>query len=257
MTGQKRFEGTSSYIASAELIEIVNVAIALERPLLIRGEPGTGKTLLAGSVADAIGMELLTWHVKSTSKARDGLYVYDTVQRLNDSRFGDGDVKNINHYIKAGPLGQNITEFNYRFHKKSEAWIFVGITTEKDHDEKDFAETLRDGGYHVLDLTDNELTKNHIRHMIGGRGRQDKEREVLYSFRFPERPGALADFLDTLGKRWNISLFHYRFYGADYGRVLIGLEVPVKDQKTFGVVLKGLDIDYCEETQNPAYEVFL
>jgi MoxR-like ATPase len=99
------FHGTASFIASAELQEIVNVASDLERPLLIRGEPGTGKTVLAYAVAEALKLPLKTWHVKSTSKAQDGLYVYDTVQRLNDSRFGGSDVSDIGRYIKLGPLG--------------------------------------------------------------------------------------------------------------------------------------------------------
>ena len=104
-----RFEGTDSYIASAELQDAVNVAVALERPLLIKGEPGTGKTLLAHAIREALGLPMETWHIKSTSKAADGLYVYDTVQRLNDSRFGDGDVGNISHYIKLGPLGRTFS----------------------------------------------------------------------------------------------------------------------------------------------------
>jgi MoxR-like ATPase len=101
-----QFEGTDSYIASEELIHAVNVALALERPLLIRGEPGTGKTILAENVARALGMSLVRWHIKSTTKAQEGLYVYDTVARLHDSRFGDGDVKDISRYIELGPLGQ-------------------------------------------------------------------------------------------------------------------------------------------------------
>jgi MoxR-like ATPase len=101
-----RFQGTSQYIASPDLRDAVNVAVALERPLLLRGEPGTGKTLLARAISDGLGLPLLTWHVKSTSRAQDGLYVYDTVQRLNDSRFGSGDVSDIRRYIKYGPLGQ-------------------------------------------------------------------------------------------------------------------------------------------------------
>ena len=100
-----RFNGTSTYITSDELSHGVNVALALERPLLIRGEPGTGKTLLAENVAEALGLSLINWHIKSTTKARDGLYIYDTVARLHDSRFGDGDVKDISQYIKLGPLG--------------------------------------------------------------------------------------------------------------------------------------------------------
>jgi len=104
--GFHRFRGTAGYIASGPLVDAVNCAVALERPLLIKGEPGTGKTLLATHVADGLEMPMLSWHIKSTSKAADGLYVYDTVQRLNDSRFGGGDVADIRHYIKLGPLGR-------------------------------------------------------------------------------------------------------------------------------------------------------
>jgi MoxR-like ATPase len=104
--GFRRFQGTPGYIASGPLVDAVNCAIALERPLLLKGEPGTGKTVLAKHVADGLGMPMLSWHIKSTSKAADGLYVYDTVQRLNDSRFGTGDVSDIRRYIKLGPLGQ-------------------------------------------------------------------------------------------------------------------------------------------------------
>jgi MoxR-like ATPase len=101
-----QFRGTSSYIASDELRHAVNVAVALARPLLVRGEPGTGKTLLAENLASSLGLRLVRWHVKSTTKAKDGLYVYDTVARLHDSRFGGGDVRDIASYIKLGPLGE-------------------------------------------------------------------------------------------------------------------------------------------------------
>ncbi len=101
-----RFQGTDGYIASASLVDAVNAAIALERPLLIKGEPGTGKTLLARHVAEALALPFEKWHIKSTSKAQEGLYVYDTVQRLNDARFGDGDVSDIRTYIRLGPMGR-------------------------------------------------------------------------------------------------------------------------------------------------------
>ena len=104
-----RFQGTDGYVVSEALRQAVNVAYALERPLLLRGEPGTGKTLLAEHVAQALGLPLLRWHVKSTTRAQDGLYLYDTVQRLHDSRFGDGDVKDVRRYVKLGPLGQALT----------------------------------------------------------------------------------------------------------------------------------------------------
>jgi len=104
--GFLRFQGTPGYITSGPLVDAVNCAIALERPLLLKGEPGTGKTVLAKHVSDGLGMPMLSWHIKSTTKAADGLYVYDTVQRLNDSRFGGGNVSDIRQYIKLGPLGQ-------------------------------------------------------------------------------------------------------------------------------------------------------
>jgi MoxR-like ATPase len=101
-----KYQGTKDYIASTELSRIVNVALLLQRPLLIKGEPGTGKTLLAKSIAEGIGMPLISWNVKSTTRAKDGLYIYDTVQRLYDSRFQDKDVGDIKQYIKLGPLGR-------------------------------------------------------------------------------------------------------------------------------------------------------
>lgn len=104
-----RFHGTEKYIVSPALRDVVNVAISLGRPLLVKGEPGTGKTLLAHNIARALGKELLIWNVKSTTKAKDGLYVYDTVQRLNDSRFGTGDVSDIKRYIHLGQLGRSFT----------------------------------------------------------------------------------------------------------------------------------------------------
>ncbi|MDQ3265969.1 MAG: MoxR family ATPase [Myxococcota bacterium] len=101
-----RFQGTARYLTSEGLRSAVDCALALQRPLLVKGEPGTGKTLLAEAIAEQLGLELIHWHVKSTSRAQDGLYVYDTVQRLYDSRFGEGDVRDIKHYIKLGPLGR-------------------------------------------------------------------------------------------------------------------------------------------------------
>jgi MoxR-like ATPase len=109
MTDFRRFRGTDRYLTSDALEAAVNCAISLERPLLVRGEPGTGKTLLAEAISAGLEAELLTWNVKSTTRAQDGLYVYDTVQRLYDSRFGDGNVRDIRHYIRLGPLGEALS----------------------------------------------------------------------------------------------------------------------------------------------------
>ena len=110
-----RFQGTAGYIASGPLVDAVNCAIALGRPLLLKGEPGTGKTVLAQHVAEGLGMPIIQWHIKSTTKGADGLYLYDTVQRLNDSRFGGGDVADIRHYIKLGPLGRSCFRHEPRY----------------------------------------------------------------------------------------------------------------------------------------------
>lgn len=109
MKERKRFAGSDSYVASKELMNAVNVAIALEKPLLIKGEPGTGKTMLAEAIAESLGMKLVIWGIKSTTRAQEGLYVYDTVQRLYDSQFGEGDVSDIKQYIKLGKLGEAFT----------------------------------------------------------------------------------------------------------------------------------------------------
>ena len=102
----KKFTGSDKYVASKDLMNAVNVAIALEKPLLVKGEPGTGKTQLAEAIAESLGMKLIIWGIKSTTKAQDGLYVYDTVQRLYDSQFGEGNVSDIKQYIKMGKLGE-------------------------------------------------------------------------------------------------------------------------------------------------------
>jgi threonine dehydratase len=115
---------------------------------------------------------------------------------------------------------------------------------------------LRRSGYPALDMTDNEMAKLHIRHMVGGRASNAHD-EILYRFEFPERPGALMDFLSKMGGGWNISLFHYRSHGADFGRVLVGMQVPPQDKKKFQRFLDALGYEYVEETGNPAYKLFL
>jgi len=149
-----------------------------------------------------------------------------------------------------------VTEFNYRLSGRSEAHIFVGIATRSRRDSADLVAALDRGGYRTIDLTDNEVAKLHVRHMVGGRS-PDVSNEQLCRFEFPERPGALMQFLEALGGRWNISLFHYRNHGADFGRVLAGFEVPSGDTGKFEEFLDGLGYPYQREPANAAYDLFL
>ncbi|HSD96082.1 MAG TPA: threonine ammonia-lyase, biosynthetic [Sulfuricaulis sp.] len=153
--------------------------------------------------------------------------------------------------------GHNITEFNYRFADPKAAHIFVGVQIPPDSaDVKKLVGTLRKHGYATLDMTDNEMAKLHIRHLVGGRA-PNAVNEFLYRFEFPERPGALMNFLNKMGGSWNISLFHYRSHGADFGRVLVGMQVPPQDKKKFQKFLDSVGYEYAEETGNPAYKLFL
>ncbi len=153
---------------------------------------------------------------------------------------------------------RNITEFNYRFADTQSAQIFVGVQVASGGvDRTELVEGLRKQDYAVLDLTDNEMAKLHIRHMVGGHAPACVDNEVLYRFEFPERPGALLNFLTQLGARWNISMFHYRNHGAAYGRVLVGMQVPDAEHDALQQFLQGLSYPYQCETENPAYQLFL
>ncbi len=152
---------------------------------------------------------------------------------------------------------RGITEFNYRYADAGEAHVFAGVQLSKGDEERhQLLEKLRAEDYPVVDMTDNEMAKSHIRFMVGGKA-YDLEDEVLYRFEFPERPGALLRFLSSIGKRWNISLFHYRNHGAAYGRVLVGIQVPDGDRKHFRKFLDELGYTWFEELENPAYSLFL
>ena len=152
---------------------------------------------------------------------------------------------------------RGITEFNYRYADAENAHVFAGIKLEQgDKERRDLVDKLREDGYPVEDLTDSEMAKLHVRYMVGGRAPSLLD-EVLYRFQFPERPGALLRFLTSMGKRWNISLFHYRNHGADYGRVLVGIQVPKESLEEFRAFLDDLGYAYWEETDCKAYRLFL
>ena len=152
---------------------------------------------------------------------------------------------------------RSVTEFNYRYAGPEGAQLFVGLALTAGHGEKEaVAGALRAAGFTVTDMTEDEMAKLHVRYMVGGHAR-GLEHELLYRFEFPERPGALLKFLQAVGSRWNISLFHYRNHGSDYGRVLAGIQVPPADRTEFLGHLRELDYAYVEESANPAYRMFL
>jgi threonine dehydratase len=152
---------------------------------------------------------------------------------------------------------RGITEFNYRYADTRQAHVFAGVKLDDGEKERHaIIERLRAEGYPVEDLTESEIAKLHIRYMVGGHALGLRD-EVLYRFQFPERPGALLEFLTSMGKRWNISLFHYRNHGADYGRVLVGIQVPMDSRKDFQRFLDDLGYRYWKESESRAYHLFL
>ena len=151
---------------------------------------------------------------------------------------------------------RNVTEFNYRISDAKRAHVFVGLTTHGKGESTKIAANFSKHGFDTLDLTHDELAKEHIRHMVGGHSMLSKD-ERLMRFVFPERPGALMKFLSLMRPGWNISLFHYRNQGADYGRILVGLQVPANDKAAFDKFLQTLGYPYVEETANPVYRMFL
>lgn len=151
---------------------------------------------------------------------------------------------------------RNLTEFNYRIAEAKEAHIFVGVQIQNRQDAMAIASNFEAHGFKTIDLTDDELTKLHLRHMVGGRSSL-AHNELLYRFEFPERPGALTKFLNCMSPNWNISLFHYRNHGADYGRIVVGMQVPPDEMTEWQAFLDTLGYQYWDESQNPAYKLFL
>jgi threonine dehydratase len=151
---------------------------------------------------------------------------------------------------------RNITEFNYRYSDPKQAHVFAGISVHNREETAKLVASLQRHGIRALDFSDNEMAKLHIRHLVGGHAPQ-AENEILYRFEFPERPGALMKFLNSMSRGWNISLFHYRNHGADYGRVLVGIQVPPQDMTEFQTFLDQLGYRYWDESQNPGYRLFL
>ena len=207
-----------------------------------------GETLVAVNSGANMNFERLRYVAERTmvGESREALFAVTIPEK-------PGSLKRFCHDL----VGErDITEFNYRLAERSHAHIFVGISITKSEERETFSRELTAAGYANIDLTDNELAKTHIRYMVGGRS-AEVQNERLFRFWFPETPGALVRFLDATRGERNISLFHYRHGGGDFGRVLIGLEFPEGDDPELADRLKRLGYTYFEETDNPAYPLFL
>ena len=151
---------------------------------------------------------------------------------------------------------RGITEFNYRYSDSTQAHVFVGVKMQGEEEKQELFSRLAGAEYPFEDMSDNEMAKMHIRYMVGGRV-SGVQHECLYRFEFPERPGALMRFLNRMGEHWNISLFHYRNHGAAFGRVLVGMQVPPEEMEKLQCFLEELNYPYWDESNNPAYALFL
>jgi len=214
----------------------------------VRDHRVSGKTLVAVNSGANMNFERLRYVAERTliGEMQEALFAVTIPEKPGSLRRFCADV-----------LGErNITEFNYRLAGRDRAHIFVGISIRDAGERHDFGRLLGEHGFDNIDLTDNELAKTHIRYMVGGRS-PEAGHEALYRFWFPERSGALVRFLGSMGESWNISLFHYRSQGGDYGRVLIGLEIPPSEEEGFREFLNRLGYRFVEETGNPVYRLFL
>ena len=213
----------------------------------VEREKAQGQTLVAVSTGANLNFDRLR-HVAERAEIGEGREAI--IAALIPEQPGS-----FKRFCKA--LGErNITEFNYRYANEREAQVFVGVTLKAEEGAREqLLNELTSHDIPAVDLSNNEMAKSHVRYMVGGHAAVDNE--VVYRFTFPERPGALLKFLNTLGQPWNISMFHYRNHGSAYGRVLVAMQVPPEDKGTFEGYLDELGYAFNEETNNPAYQLFL
>ncbi len=242
------FEDTRSILEPAGALAVAGMKADVQARAL------EGRTLVAVACGANMNFDRLRFVAERTeiSEDREAMLAVEIPERAGSLR----EFCNL--------LGQrNLTEFSYRLADPGRAHIFVGVQTSGSRDEQDLIQNLRAAGFPCLDLSNDELAKLHLRHMVGGRmpaGAGEAAghgRELLYRFEFPERPGALMRFLTSLHPNWNISIFHYRNHGADVGRIVVGVQVPPQEMNDWQAFLQGLGYQYVDETENPAYRLFL
>jgi threonine dehydratase len=240
------FQDTRSILEPAGALSVAG-AKAWVGQAAARGEPVAGSTLVAIAGGANMNFDRLRFVSEraEVGEQREAVFaVTIPEERGSFRRFCE----------LVGP--RNVTEFNYRIADPRIAHVFVGIQVASRSEAAEIAGNFESHGFRTLDLTDDELAKLHVRHLVGGHSQLARE-ELLYRFEFPERPGALMRFLTSMSPNWNISLFHYRNHGADYGRILVGLQVPRADKAAFGGFLQSLGYRHWDESANPAYRLFL
>ncbi|MEL6553510.1 MAG: threonine ammonia-lyase, biosynthetic [Cyanobacteria bacterium J06621_11] len=235
------FEDTRSILEPAGALAIAGVKAYVER------EGIEGETLVAIACGANMNFDRLRFVAERAElgERREAVFAVTIPERPGSlGKFCD-------------TLGNHsISEFNYRIADANKAHIFVGIKIKNRADAEAIAQNFESSGFETLDLTDDELAKMHLRHMVGGKSPLSHN-ELLYRFEFPERPGALTNFVSAMSPAWNISLFHYRNHGADYGRIVVGMQVPPEETDQWHAFLKGLGYRYWDESHNPAYRLFL
>ncbi len=238
----------SVYQSTRSIVEPAGALALAGLKKYVRDTGVTGQTLVAVNSGANMNFDRLRYVAERTliGEKKEALFAV-TIPETPGSLF---------RFCREVVGDRNITEFNYRLSGRSAAYIFVGIAISGDEERQAFCEQLSTHGFENIDLTDNELAKTHVRYMVGGRS-PDVTGERLFRFWFPERPGAMAKFLATMGADWNISLFHYRIQGGDFGRVLVGLEIPEGQEPQLQTFLENLGYRYIEETNNRAYQLFL
>jgi threonine dehydratase len=235
------FEDTRTILEPAGALAIAGAKVWVEH------KSARGKTLVAVASGANMNFDRLRFvaEVAELGERREAVLAVTIPER-------PGSFKQFCSLL--GP--RNVTEFNYRYADPEAAHVFVGIQIHNREETQRLVRSLRRHGLKTVDLSDNELAKLHVRHTVGGHA-PGVENEILYRFEFPERPGALIKFLNSMSHSWNISLFHYRNHGADYGRVLVGMQVPPRDKAAFKAFLAKLGYPFSDETRNPAYRLFL
>jgi threonine dehydratase len=235
------FQDTRSILEPAGALAIAGMKAYAHREKL------KGKTLVAIACGANMNFDRLRFVAERTEvgEAREALFAVTIPEER-------GSFKRFCELVGS----RNVTEFNYRISDAALARVFVGISTASAGDNEKIARAFRQHGYDTADLTHDDLATEHVRYMVGGKSAL-AEGEVIYRFEFPERPGALMKFLTSMAPGWNISMFHYRNQGADYSRVLVGLQVPRGERKAFSAFLSELGYRHWDETENPSYKLFL